>query len=241
MLAGARDSVAFGQKRSARMPHVRSNTSGKTSMAMSQRTPSHCPAIFSSSPIIACCSGRVAVVELQRVGPAGEVRVAAVGEQQRRRFSFVRDSSCAGRAPGHSRCRGQSSPDARRPRGDPAPCGSGRSRASASVRVFAAAGADAPAPHRRRDRDGRCSPVMAKPEPAMSSSRDPAACPGIPCAIRRCCVTRAAPPDRSARRSGTRSSRSRSAPGGPARRRECRRAWPAGQARATARSARRAC
>ena len=35
------------------MPQVRSKTSGSTSMAMSQRTPSHCPAIVSSSPIIA--------------------------------------------------------------------------------------------------------------------------------------------------------------------------------------------
>ena len=40
---------------SARTPHVRSNTSGRTSMAMSHRTPSHCPAILSSSPSIACC------------------------------------------------------------------------------------------------------------------------------------------------------------------------------------------
>ena len=29
--------------------------SGSTSIAMSQRTPSHCPAIFSSSPIMAAC------------------------------------------------------------------------------------------------------------------------------------------------------------------------------------------
>ena len=65
------------------MPQVRSNTSGKTSMAMSQRTPSHCPAILVSSPIIACCKFRVAVVELQRIGPAVEVRVAAVGEHHR--------------------------------------------------------------------------------------------------------------------------------------------------------------
>ena len=50
------DSVAFGQKSSARMPHVLSNTSGRTSMAMSQRTPSHCPAILSNSPIIASCN-----------------------------------------------------------------------------------------------------------------------------------------------------------------------------------------
>ena len=35
--------IAFGQKRSARMPQVLSNTSGKTSIAISQRTPSHCP------------------------------------------------------------------------------------------------------------------------------------------------------------------------------------------------------
>ena len=69
------------------MPQVRSKTSGSTSMAMSQRTPSHCPAILSSSPIIASCSRRVAVVELQRVGPAGEVRIAAVGEQQVARFA----------------------------------------------------------------------------------------------------------------------------------------------------------
>ena len=47
--------VAFGQKGCAGMPQVRSKTSGSTSMAMSQRTPSHWPAIFSSSPIMASC------------------------------------------------------------------------------------------------------------------------------------------------------------------------------------------
>jgi len=47
--------VARGQKRGARFPHVRSKTSGRTSMAISQRTPSHCPAILTSSPIIASC------------------------------------------------------------------------------------------------------------------------------------------------------------------------------------------
>jgi hypothetical protein len=47
--------VATGQNSGARRPHVRSNTSGRTSIAMSQRTPSHCPAIFMSSPIIAAC------------------------------------------------------------------------------------------------------------------------------------------------------------------------------------------
>lgn len=48
--------VAVGQKGWAPMPQVRAKTSGKTSMAMSQRTPSHCPAMCSSSPIIACWS-----------------------------------------------------------------------------------------------------------------------------------------------------------------------------------------
>ena len=64
------------------MPQVRSKTSGSTSIAMSQRTPSHWPAIFSSSPIIASCVAGLAVIELQRVGPAGKVRIASVGQQQ---------------------------------------------------------------------------------------------------------------------------------------------------------------
>ena len=63
-------------------PQVRSNTSGRTSIAMSQRTPSHWPAIFISSPIIASCVAGLAVVELQCVGPAGKVRIATVSQQQ---------------------------------------------------------------------------------------------------------------------------------------------------------------
>jgi hypothetical protein len=47
--------VALGQKSCAGLPHVRSKTSGSTSIAMSQRTPAHCPAILKSSPIIASC------------------------------------------------------------------------------------------------------------------------------------------------------------------------------------------
>ena len=64
------------------MPQVRSKTSGSTSMAMSQRTPSHCPAIFTQLADHGFLRGRVAVVELQRVRPAGEVRIAPVGQQQ---------------------------------------------------------------------------------------------------------------------------------------------------------------
>ena len=47
--------VASGQKSGARRPQVRSKTSGSTSMAMSHRTPSHCPAILRSSPTMASC------------------------------------------------------------------------------------------------------------------------------------------------------------------------------------------
>jgi len=47
--------TAIGQKGRARRPQVRSNTSGRTSIAMSQRTPSHCPATRTSSPAIASC------------------------------------------------------------------------------------------------------------------------------------------------------------------------------------------
>ena len=50
---------------------------------MSQRTPSHCPAILVELADHRLLQVRVAVVELQRVGPAVEVRVAAVGEHQR--------------------------------------------------------------------------------------------------------------------------------------------------------------
>ena len=49
-------------------------------MAMSQRTPSHCPLIFTQLVHHRLLRGRVAVVELERVRPAREVRVTAVGQ-----------------------------------------------------------------------------------------------------------------------------------------------------------------
>ena len=45
--------ITAGQKGAASRCQVRAKTSGSTSMAMSQRTPSHCVAILSSSPAIA--------------------------------------------------------------------------------------------------------------------------------------------------------------------------------------------
>ena len=48
--------MVSGQKGGASIPQVRLKTSGSSSIAMSQRTPSHCPAIFSSSARIASWS-----------------------------------------------------------------------------------------------------------------------------------------------------------------------------------------
>ena len=53
-------SVARGQNAPDGRPQVRSKTSGSTSIAMSQRTPSHCPAMVSSSPIMASCNAGLA-------------------------------------------------------------------------------------------------------------------------------------------------------------------------------------
>ena len=58
--------------------------------------------------------GRIAVVELQRIRPAGEVRVAAVSQEPVAPVRLTRCSSAA-RAPGRSRCRGRST------RGGPPP------------------------------------------------------------------------------------------------------------------------
>jgi len=47
--------MACAQNGGGRRPQVRSKIFGRTSIAMSQRTASHCSAITSSSPIIASC------------------------------------------------------------------------------------------------------------------------------------------------------------------------------------------
>ena len=70
--------VEFGQKGSGATPQVRWKTSGRTSIAMSQRTPSHLPAMAINSSICDFCSSRIGVVELQRVGPTGIIGVASV-------------------------------------------------------------------------------------------------------------------------------------------------------------------
>ena len=55
---------------------------------MSQRTPSHCPAIFTQFADHRLLHRGIGVVELQGVGPAGKVRIAAVGEQQVAALAF---------------------------------------------------------------------------------------------------------------------------------------------------------
>ena len=68
------------------MPQVRSNTSGKTQHG---HVAAHAVALPGDSLQLAdhrLLQLRVAIVELQRVGPALEVRVAAVGQHQRAVF-----------------------------------------------------------------------------------------------------------------------------------------------------------
>ena len=52
--------VAFGQNGSGVIPQVRWKISGSSSIAMSQRTPSHLPAIAISSSIRAVCNSGLA-------------------------------------------------------------------------------------------------------------------------------------------------------------------------------------
>jgi len=103
----------------------------------------HWPAIRSSSPSIAAWRAGVTVVQLEGVGPAGEVRVAASRESGSRRRTSPDSSSAAGTR-GARPFPARTTPGAPRPTGDPAPRGSGRSRGSASRRAGAGAGAAAP-------------------------------------------------------------------------------------------------
>ena len=80
--------VAFGQKGSGATPQVRWKTSGRTSIAMSQRTPSHLPAMAINSSICDFCSSRIGVVELQRVGPTGIIGVASMRQDARPPIGF---------------------------------------------------------------------------------------------------------------------------------------------------------
>jgi hypothetical protein len=52
--------IAFGQNGSAVIPQLRRKISGNTSIAMSQRTPSHLPAIAVNSPICTRCNSGLA-------------------------------------------------------------------------------------------------------------------------------------------------------------------------------------
>ena len=100
---------------------------------------------------------RVAVVELQRVGPAGEVRIAAVGEHQRPVFRLTRSSSAAQRA----RSVLAAMDEVLRMLFDPGMIEAHVIRHKIEHQLQAALAqprrAAGPAPRRRPDRDARCS------------------------------------------------------------------------------------
>ena len=78
----------------ARAPQVLAKTSLISSMAMSQRTPSHCPAMSMSVWTVASRSARRERVQLHHVGPRREVRVTAMREDL-----TVTSKHASGRAP----------------------------------------------------------------------------------------------------------------------------------------------
>ena len=89
--------MSVGQKSSggtgpARSPHVRANTSLVISIAMSQRTPSHCSPMSTSVSATASRSAGEKALSWHDVGPRREVRVAALGDHAGGR--------CAGTPPG---------------------------------------------------------------------------------------------------------------------------------------------
>ena len=101
--------------------------------------------------------GRIAVVELQRVRPAGEVRVAPIGQDQVAPLPLdprvvLRRLRQVELGPGDVVLRVVLHPGMIQ-----APCGWGRSRASAAARACGDARAVAPAPHPRPARDAPCS------------------------------------------------------------------------------------
>ena len=101
----------------------------------------------------------MAVIQLERVGPAGEVRVAAVGQD--RRTAAGRQPNVVVRLAGQVgfRCRGCSIRDGPGPRGGRGRCGWARNRASGAGRAAAAARASGPGRRRRRSPCGRCTHI----------------------------------------------------------------------------------
>ena len=101
---------------------------------MSQRTPSHWCAMRESSPSIACWSAGLAVVQLERVRPAREVRIAAVSEDPASARGF--DATVVLRLGGEELFRypPRTIPGARQPRDDPPDGGT----ASSTYRVVTA-------------------------------------------------------------------------------------------------------
>ena len=89
--------VVVRPRRRARSPQVRSKTSFIISIAMSQRTPSHCVGDRPSVSIDGAAQVGRERVQLHDVGPGREVRVAAVGEHAARRPARTRPGRARGR------------------------------------------------------------------------------------------------------------------------------------------------
>ena len=143
--------TAVGRRRrpAARSPHVRTKTSSSTSIAMSQRTPSHRSAIDSTVAAAASRTSGPGRVELQHLGPGREVRVAATRDHR------VADGQEAGRVGGEVVGRAAHEPlrVLRAPTGGRARRGWARSRGRGRRRGRPAR--RAPRPGRRRRRGAR--------------------------------------------------------------------------------------
>ena len=223
------------------MPHVRWKTSGQHEHGHVAAHPVALPGDPHELADHRLLRRRVAVVELQRVRPAWEVGVAPVRQDQIASLpldpgvvlGLARELRLAGADeilgmilhPGVIRGHvvGDEVEHQPQPARGEALAQSGERRVAAEVAMHRVA-ADGEA----RPGDVLLAQVRQRllelPTPFGIRSRD-----------------RAAPPGRSARRSGTRPSRSPSRPGGSARRPGCRPAWPASPGGATAPSARRGC
>ncbi len=208
---------------------------------MSQRTPSHWlrdPLELAEHRLL---ERGVAVVQLERVRPAIEVRVAPV-RQDARALSRLHAAVVLRRC-GELllRARHEEVRVLGNPARGPAPCGSGRSRGRGAGRDAGGAGGAGRAPRRRRSprapgsRGSRNRSRRRLPRGSRGGRG------GTRRATRDSIARRAAPPRPSARRRGTRRCRTRRRPAGRARRRGCRRAWPFAPARPRAPRAGPAC
>ena len=162
--------MAPGQKGSAATPQVRSEDLRQDQHRHVAAQPVAERGRGEQLPAHRLARRGIAVVQLQGVGPAGEVGIPAMRQHHGPAPPSPPRRNCpapAAAAPGpvHEKLRAVPAP-----RGGPAPCGSGRNPASAAGRAHAAAAAAAPAPGCRPSPDARHRRLLAKLDPQMSRS-----------------------------------------------------------------------